>query len=188
MFSDETKQVIMTLFRNLTKEKNKGSLLFSMDDPIKRASGLTGITLSTIKRWIKEDGSSPVKKPRALQLKRGSKPLLDDFSRKLVATEIQKMFASREVVILPRLKKILETNYDITVSKSTLWRSLKAEGFAFRKTGGNRRILCERGDLRRARAKFLRKIREARDQGLNLVFLDETWVNAHHTFLKEWMS
>ena len=70
----------------------------------------------------------------------------------------------------------------------TLWRCLKSKDYAFRKTGGNRHILCERGDLRRARATFLRKIKEARRQGLNLVFLDETWINAHHAFIKEWMK
>ena len=151
-----------------------------------RASGLTGISLSTLKNWTKVDDDVSRKKPKKPILKRGTKPRLDDFDKKILATEVQKMFSAREVVTLARLKKVMES-YGISVSKMTLWRSLKSEGFAFRKTGGNRKILCERGDLRKARATFLRKIREARLQGLNLVFLDETWVNVHHTFLKEWM-
>ena len=39
-----------------------------------------------------------------------------------------------------------------------------------------------------ARCKYLRKIKEYRQEQRNIVFMDETWINAHHTKEKEWTS
>ena len=57
----------------------------------------------------------------------------------------------------------------------------------FRAVRGNRKILMERADLQRARCKYLRAIREER-KTKNMVYLDETWVNATHTPDKECVS
>ena len=77
---------------------------------------------------------------------------------------------------------------DLKVSKSTLWKILKRNGFSFRRTNGNRSILCERPDLQISRCKFLRELKDARDLGMNIIYLDETWINSHHTQPKEWVS
>ena len=47
--------------------------------------------------------------------------------------------------------------------------------------------MCERSDLINKRCDYLRKIREYRREGQNLVYLDETWLNAHHTKQYEWL-
>ena len=144
MYSEETKTVILTLLKNLMKEKRKGSLLFSLDDPIKRASGLTGISTAAIRTWIKDDDNVPTKKPETSTIRSGPKQKFDSFDVKLIVTKVHKMFTAREVVTIRRLKQAVKEEAGLEVSKTTLWRCLKAEGFAFKKTGGNRRILCER--------------------------------------------
>ena len=186
MYSKETKAIIVKLLKNLKREKQKGTPLISLNDPIERAHVYTGISTSALRTWIDMD-DTPAKTP-AKNKKRGPKEKLDSFDVNTIVNTVQKMFAAREVMTVIKLKKTLEENCDLNISKTTLWRCLKAQGYAFRKTGGNRHILCERGDLRRARAKFLREIKKAREQNTNLVFLDETWVNVNHTFLKEWMK
>ena len=182
MYSKETQDIIVKLLQSLKKEKQKGSPLISLNDPVEIAYVYTGISRSALRTWIDEVDMS-TKTPAN---KRGPKEKIDSFDVNTIVTTVQKMFAAREVLTVRKLKKTLDETYERKVSKTTLWRCLKAQGYAFRKTGGNRHILCERGDLRRARAKFLRRMKEAREQNTNLVFLDETWVNVHHTFLKEW--
>ena len=67
--------------------------------------------------------------------------------------------------------------------------SLFHAGFTFRRHKGNRRILCERADLQAARAVYLRKIKDAKqNHQRKIVYLDETAVNENHTFPKEWAS
>ena len=51
-----------------------------------------------------------------------------------------------------------------------------------------RNFLCEKPHLVAARSKYLRQIRERRQDGYDIVYLDESWVNAHHTNEKEWQS
>ena len=46
----------------------------------------------------------------------------------------------------------------------------------------------ERDDLIAARARYLRKIKEYREAGKKIIYLDETWINAGHTVGKEWFD
>lgn len=77
----------------------------------------------------------------------------------------------------------------ISLSKTTLWKIVKSAGFTFRKRlGHNKGILCERSDLVASRSRYLRQVREKRKEGFDIVYIDETWVNAHHTKEQEWQS
>ena len=183
MYSEETKQIVKKLMKQLYREKLKGSLLLNVNDNEERAHNYTGISRSTLRKWSQDEETGANKK------KTGPTPLLDDFDTSIVVRKVQQMFASKQVVTLRKLKATIQEEAGLQASKTTLWRCLKAKGYAFQKTAGiNRRTLCERGDIRKARFIFLRKIKEARDKGYNIVFLDETWVNVNHTKLKEWMN
>ena len=90
------------------------------------------------------------------------------------------MLAERIVITLRKLKKFLEKD-NILIGKTTLWKLLRSKGFSFKKSYGNRKVLCKRPDLQVARSKYLREIREARDKGLNLVFYRRNmdWQQTH---------
>jgi transposase len=79
-------------------------------------------------------------------------------------------------------------NNGLELSKCTLWKVIKTLGFTFRKYTGGRNIICEQPHLATMRSKYLREIREMRREKYDIVYLDETWVNAHHTNEKEWQS
>ena len=49
-------------------------------------------------------------------------------------------------------------------------------------------IVCELPHLTAARSKYLRLVREKREEGYDIVYLDETWINANHTKEYEWQS
>ena len=97
------------------------------------------------------------------------------------------MIQDKIFITLKKLKRTL-VDKDINVSKATLWKTVRGLGFTFRSTKSGRSHLCERADLVAWRCRYLRKIKQYRQEGKPIIYQDETWVNAHHTFPKEWTS
>ena len=58
--------------------------------------------------------------------------------------------------------------------------------FKYSKVSGNKKALVERKDLVNKRITFLRTIKQKREEGYNIVYLDETWVDTHHTASYQW--
>ena len=50
-----------------------------------------------------------------------------------------------------------------------------------------RKFLMERSDVVASR-EFLREIKRFREQGANIVYLDETWINQNYTVQKCWVD
>ena len=183
MFNEQVKELIQTLYRNLIFEKERGRLLYSINFPLKRACYLTGISKSTIKRWVNQDCVSSQQKQIKTQFRN-----LDQFDVDIVVRKLHELFDKKQPVSTRKLQQVLKDENHLNVAKSTLWKILKRNGFSFRRTNGNRSILCERADLQISRCKYLRDLKEARDIGMNVIYLDETWINSHHTHPKEWVS
>ena len=59
-------------------------------------------------------------------------------------------------------------------------------GFKYARINGNKKSLVERKDLVNKRIFFLRTIKQKRNEGYNIVYLDETWVDTHHTASHQW--
>ena len=73
------------------------------------------------------------------------------------------------------------------MSISTMWRVLWRLSFRYKKRS-NKRKLYEKPAILASRANFLRGVREVRQQGRPLVYLDETWCNQHHSLSRAWMD
>ena len=58
--------------------------------------------------------------------------------------------------------------------------------FTFRKYTCGRSVICEKHHLVTIRSKYWRQIKEMRKENYDIVYIDETWINAHHTNEKEW--
>ena len=68
-------------------------------------------------------------------------------------------------------------------------KPIKKLGFRFKKKA-RESILYERADLIEWRENFLRRIKEIREKEpeREIVYTDETWLNAHHKVEKEWVD
>ena len=66
------------------------------------------------------------------------------------------------------------------------WKLMKSMGFRYKKTKGNCEIVMEKPDIVAHRHRYLRAIRELLTSGRPIVFLDETWINAHYTVSSRW--
>lgn len=172
------------LYLYFCREAKRGSLYHSISNPEKRTMHVLGLSKRSFHRSVKNVQCECSRKERS----RGRKHLLDGFDRDLVRREICKMFDLGEEVTIRKLKIWLKKNTSIDVSKTTLWRSVRSLGFTFRKYSCGRNIICEKPHLVAARSKYLREVRQMRNEGYDIVYLDETWINAHHTNEKEWQS
>ena len=65
---------------------------------------------------------------------------------------------------------------------------MRSFGYTFKKRTGGKNIVCELPHLTAARSKYLRLVREKREEGYDIVYLDETWIKANHTKEYEWHS
>jgi hypothetical protein len=79
-----------------------------------------------------------------------------------------------------------EKNHSLKLSKYKLWKTLHELGFRYAKINGNKKALVERKDLVNKRINFLRTIKQKINEGYSIVYLDETWVDTHHTAYHQW--
>lgn len=85
--------------------------------------------------------------------------------------------------IAPTVSKIQKEIEDtIKISKSTLTLTLLDLGYKYKKSRDNRRLLYDQRSVINDRCNYmyLRKIRKFRENGYEIVYLDETWVNQNH--------
>lgn len=176
--------ITMKIYQYFCREAKRGSLYRCISNPEKRAMHALGVNRRTFNRWVQDYGSACSRQSRT----QGRKKVVDSFDRELIRREICRMFDLKETVTLRKLKIWLRKNNGIDVSKSTLWRAVRGAGFTFRKYAGGRNIICEKPHLVVMRSKYLREVREMRRENYDIVYLDETWINAHHTCEKEWQS
>ena len=64
--------------------------------------------------------------------------------------------------------------------REILRRILKEIGFVWRKSTDNRKFLMERSDIVAQRINFLCKMKKYREEGGDIVYTDESYVNAGH--------
>lgn len=117
--------------------------------------------------------------------------MVDDFDRCVIRRTINNMLLSRKT--LPTVNAILNeirspNSIEFKGKKTTLKVILKEMGFRWRKCTDNRALLMERTDIVAQRINFLRKIKCFREEGRDIVYTDETYVNAGHTVSKCWQT
>lgn len=176
--------VAVKMYTYFCREAKRGKLYRSISKPEKRTIHALGVCKRLFNQLLKANGVSSSIKTRSL----GRKKVIDSFDKDVIRRTICTMFDSNETVTLRKLKIRLRAENDIDVSKSTLWRTIRSIGFTFRKYDSGRNVICEKPHLVSMRSKYLREVREMRNQGYDIVFLDESWINSHHTSAKEWQS
>jgi len=113
----------------------------------------------------------------------------DDFTMGVIRRRVMRCFRERETVTIDRLVERLNAEVnDTNFSKTSVWRALKIMGFKFKKTKDDRKKVFERFDVIASRHSFLRTIKGYREQGFQIVYVDETWVNENDSPFKKWTS
>lgn len=160
---------------------------------LERVAACTRVSLNSVRRIKKEaqeisNGQATVfSTPNKVRNERKTKTRLDDFDRDLLRRTIISYHATEKAV--PTLNKIHNKFKEINNyqgSKESLRKEMQTMGFRWKKMDNNRKILMERPEIRRQRINFLRKIRNYRQEGQPIIYMDETYIHASHTFPKGW--
>ena len=90
---------------------------------------------------------------------------------------------------LEKLLKQLKEDIDFPYGKTNLYNLLKKLGFRYQRRG-REGIVNERSDLITWRGSYLKRIKEVREKEpqREIVYTDETWLNAGHKVKKEWVD
>jgi hypothetical protein len=110
---------------------------------------------------------------------------LDSFQENGIRQHVYQYFLRREHPTLKKLTKTLAESGLFTGSRSSVRKIVHSIGFFYGNLSG-RNFLMEREDIVAWRCRFMREIRK--EDYKNVVWLDETWVNAGHAPKKIWQD
>ena len=116
--------------------------------------------------------------------RRNSRSKVDTFDAEVIRRSVHSFYRRKE---FPTVNKVQQYISDtIKISHGTVWNEMKKLGFVYGKTDSDKKVICENVNVCAERAIFLRKIKHYREMGLDVVYTDETWVNAHHCRSRQW--
>ena len=172
-------KLVYKYFKNENQKKglaNNDNVLF-----LKTAKALN-VSMRSVKRYLL---SCEFDAPGTSREIGKRKRKLDEFDKQQIRCTVNALYRQRQLPTTTNILKAL--NPDITLSKSCLRLTLLELGFRFRKSEDDRKIVFERRQVILSRIEFLRKIRKYREDGLDVVYLDETWVNQNHHKAYGWL-
>ena len=186
--SSQAKQIVYNVSSYFKEETKTPSKTPKSGFPIKtsEATGVSERTVSNIRTEKKETGQLASRKK--IESRRSSK-ILDDFDLCAIRNKIHEFYTVRkELPTLEKLHKVLKEDIRFSGSKSFLRKQVRKLGFRWRRSQNRRKLLIERYNIFDLRCAYLRRIKAYREQGLNLVYIDETWIETGYTAKFCWQS
>lgn len=180
-YPKEAKQLTLNVLGRVRKECGKSASIRSI---VRRTALLTGVSERAIFKWAAEHekngmvGSPQTKLRGGKNIERVKK--FDDFDLGVLRRIVHNFYTRNEVPTLKKLKAHFNESEDLpNVSSATVSRMLKKIGFRYRRRSRNA-YLIEAPNIIQWRCKYLRQMREFRQQGRPIYYTDETWINAGH--------
>ena len=129
-------KVSLQLYSYFKKEASRGYLYQDISNPEKRVQHALGLSRTTFKRWLIDNGNETI--PIREKRKKGRKFKLDSFDKDVVHRVISKCLQDCEVVTLRKLNHKLSRDHDMNICKATLWKCVRSLGFTFKKLKGGK--------------------------------------------------
>lgn len=180
----EEKTMIKNVFDGL-RDRDEN---VSVGDAILVCSELTKVSERSVRRVI-SNNKQPVELNQVAPEKRGRKKLiLDEDVQYAIRRKIHSFYFKNE---LPTIKKIIgvvaEDDTLPKISRDVLLRTLRQMNFRFLKRN-RKSLLVEKNEIVVWRRNYLEKIRQYRQEGRKIYYMDETWLNEGHTVQKVWQD
>ena len=122
---------------------------------------------------------------------RNREPLkpVDDFDRCAIRNKIHEFYTvRRQLPTIAKLHESLKDDIKFDGSVSLLCNIVKELGFKWKRSQGRRKVIIERYDIVDLRCRYLKKIHEYREKNMNIVYIDETWIDTSYTAKYCWQS
>ncbi|XP_025191797.1 uncharacterized protein LOC112592046 [Melanaphis sacchari] len=170
---DERLKIINMYKTNLEKDPN-----VSIRNMRRIISKSMGIGDSTVYRIINEyKKKNTVTSPKRKRVRENIFHLYDDFSRNSVRRHIHSIWFRREIPTIDKIHRLVSNDDSLpTISRTNLFKLIKDLDFRYCKRSRNS-ALTEKNEIVLWRRRYLRTIQEYREQGRQIYYLDETWVN-----------
>lgn len=156
---------------------------------VKETCEATRTSQASFYRIKKEASKGPLttpKKKREVTYKTSRQMKYNNFIRTAIRRHVHAFYFKNEPPTITNILHNVNSDEDLPDFKfHTFYRLIKEIGFTFEKRG-NKSLMIERDDIIVWRHSYLRKIKQFRAEGRDIVYLDETWINAGHTVSKVW--
>lgn len=195
----QSRELVCAVREYFEQERDNGGPLITINKVIERTAAALKINKSTVvtiskekcELQEKEEGDEIVAGPSTLVTpgKKRSRPRTvtkwDTFQEDAIRRHVYAYYQRKEHPTLNKLLVSLKHADLFSGSRSSLRNLLQEIGFHYKALSG-RQILLEREDVTAWRCRFLSQImKENIDE---IVWLDETWVNAGHSVKKGWVD
>jgi transposase len=148
---------------------------------------MTGMPYASVKRIIKLSEEEVVRYTQPRKRTALAETLDEPVKDHLRAT-IYNFYKNKQVPTLTQILDKLQTEqFYYHMNKDTLSKCLKSIGFKH-KIINKRAAIMETPRLLTWRTEYISKIRKYREEGRNIVYLDETWFDTHDVLSKGWMD
>ena len=116
-------------------------------------------------------------------------PKVDGFDLDAIRRIVHYFYKANESPTLKKIHPAVKSQLNFPYGRENLRQILIKIGFRYRKRD-RERIFYERGDSVSWREKYLRRIKQIREQETerDIVYLDETWLTEGHQKNKEWVD
>lgn len=174
----QAKQIVLNVYRNLQEENVEQT----ETNILNRTSKLTGVCYSTVYNIVKHGISD-----RKVRSDKGTIRKVSSWEVDIIRRTVYSMYKQGEVATLDSLQRNLQENTEIHASRTTIWRTLKQNGFRFG-TIDKRRVIMESPRIQKLRQEYLIQMKKFRDEGRFICYVDETWYDTHDTVNKGWFD
>lgn len=163
----QSREIVRNVFMFMKEEAEKKTFT-DLNRVQERVQKATGVSISSIKRIIKESAGNsgniltPKRRKKGIQPKSG----LDDFDLSVVRRTINEFhITNKERPTVKSLRLVLKEKINFQGSDFTLRKIMRNMGYRWRKSENNRLLLTEKMDIRNLRINYLRKLKQYRAEG-----------------------
>ncbi|KAI5640202.1 DDE superfamily endonuclease domain-containing protein [Phthorimaea operculella] len=187
--NSQAREFVVKLRDYFERESMNGGPLLPVTHPVERVAAALGIGVKTVISISKEKygacGSedNELRSPKKRKITNYPVTGIDNFDADAIRQHVYNYYTNKQYPTRTTLLLSLREAGLFHGGKSSLSKILNKLGFHYKKVD-QRKVLMERYDITLLRNGFLR---EAKKLDLdNVVFLDETWLNANHTISSTW--
>ena len=151
------------------------------------ATGLSKRTVDVILAEKRSLGDGKFESPRKRYKKSRIRVDPDDFDVSAIRRTVHQFYDQRTYPTLCKLHSLLKERGLFSAGRTSLWKLLHKIGFSYRKIN-DKRYVYEQHRIINWRHKYLRRLRRNRSEGKTVIYLDETWANAHDGHERTWVK
>ncbi|XP_049861992.1 uncharacterized protein LOC126355670 [Schistocerca gregaria] len=161
----------------------------SMSDIVSKTAAATGVGHSSVYRVISEyKAKHYLKSPKKGKVRQKLSESFDDFNTNATRRKVHEFFFHNDLPTIDKVLTVVNEDADLgSFRRTTFYKLLREMNFKCVQHG-RYSMLIDRDNIILWRRLYLRTIKQLRDEGRPIYYLDETWLNAGCTRSYVWVD